>query len=231
MSQSGTSILNGGISQQYLVAGSNAQSRSFTIKNTGIDFLTGLAITFDGPAAAMVSVIASPVAPLTPTSNTTFTVRFAPTSTGTNTATLHIASNDADENPFDIQLSGLSLSFTEDRDGDGLNDASELLLASLGFNFQVRQTNAVSILFNNANGAGLFTQPQLQALNVNTPLLARDPNTGLFKLTIGVEKATLLTNFFPFPMAAPQTLINGQGKLEFQFSAPDNAAFFRLEAR
>ena len=58
------------------------------------------------------------------TIKTSFTVRFAPTRTGTNTATLHLASNDEDENPFDIQLSGLSLSFTEDRDGDGLNDAS-----------------------------------------------------------------------------------------------------------
>ena len=72
---------------------------------------------------------------------------------------------------------------------------------------------------------------QLQALNVDTPLLSKEPNTGLFKLTIGVEKATELTNFFPFPMTAPQTIINAEGKLEFQFSAPDNAAFFRLEAR
>jgi len=32
-------------------------------------------------------------------------------------------------------------------------------------------------------------------------------------------------------MTAPQTTINAEGKLEFQFSAPDNAAFFRLEAR
>jgi len=38
---------------------------------------------------------------------------------------------------------------------------------------------------------------QLQALNVDTPLLSKEPNTGLFKLTIGVEKATQLTNFFP----------------------------------
>jgi hypothetical protein len=46
-----------------------------------------------------------------------------------------------------------------------------------------------------------------------------------------VEKATDLLNFFPFPMTAPPTTINGEGKLEFQFSAPDNAAFFRLESR
>jgi len=237
VSQSGTNISNGGTSQ-YFVVGTNTQSRVFTINNTGNGELTGLAITIGGSDAALFSVITTPVAPVAPTSNTTFTVRFAPISTGTNTATLHIASNDEDENPFDIQLSGLSLSFTEDRDGDGLNDASELLLSSLGFNFQVSQTSLVNTLFNNVGGAvsnlnaiGFFTQSQLQALNVNSPLLARDAFTGLFTLTIGVEKSTDLINFFPFPMTTPQTTINAEGKLEFQFSSPDGAAFFRLEAQ
>jgi hypothetical protein len=179
----------------------------------------------------MFTVTANPTAPLTPTRDTTFTVRFAPTSTGTKTAALHIANNDEDENPFDIRLTGVSLSFTEDLDGDGLNDASEFLMSSFGFNFQVKQLGLVGTLFANANGAGLFTQSQLQALNVDSPLLARDPNTGLFKLTIGVEKSTDLINFLPFPMTAPQTTINAEGKVEFQFNSPDNAAFFRLESR
>ena len=36
-----------------------------------------------------------------------------------------------------------------------------------------------------------------------------------------------------FPMNAPGTsaVINAQGKLEFQFTVPDNAAFFRLQAQ
>ena len=34
------------------------------------------------------------------------TVRFAPTSTGLKNAAIHIANNDADENPYDINLSG-----------------------------------------------------------------------------------------------------------------------------
>jgi len=37
--------------------------------------------------------------------------------------------------------------------------------------------------------------------------------------------------FNPFPMTAPQTTINTEGKLELRFSAPDNAAFFRGIAR
>jgi len=89
----------------------------------------------------------------------------------------------------------------------------------------------VNTLFGNANSAGLYTTSQIQALNVGTPLLARDPLSGLFTLTIGVQKSTNLVNFSPFPLAAPQTTINPQGELEFQFTVPDKAAFFRLESR
>jgi T5SS/PEP-CTERM-associated repeat protein len=237
--QSGIEISNGDSSRpDFVEISPNTISRGFDIRNTGVANLTGLSITIDGPDAALFSVTTSPTAPVAPNSGTTFTVRFAPTSTGVKTATLHITNNDVDENPFDITLNGFSPPFTQDSDGDGLNDASELLLAPLGFDLQVSQTNLVNLLFSNLGGAtsnlnnaGFFTQSQLQALNVDTPLLARDPFTGRFKLTIGVEKATLLTNFFPFPMSAPQTIINAEGKLEFEFSSPENAGFFRLEAR
>src|SRR4029077_21152838 len=41
-----------------------------------------------------------------PSVSTTLVVRFAPTSIGTKTATLHLASNDLTQNPFNIVLSG-----------------------------------------------------------------------------------------------------------------------------
>jgi hypothetical protein len=79
----------------------------FTIKNTGTVALTGLGITIDGANAAMFTVTASPTAPVSgPSGSTTFTVRFAPTSAGAKTAALHLASNDSNENPFDITLTG-----------------------------------------------------------------------------------------------------------------------------
>jgi hypothetical protein len=55
-------------------------------------------------------------------------------------------------------------------------------------------------------------------LNCNSKAPSHLALQRLFTLTIGVEKATLLTNFFPFPMTAPQTTINVEGKLEFQFA-------------
>ena len=122
------------------------------------------------------------------------------------------------------------LTFTQDADGDGLNDASEFQLAALGFDWQTNQTALVNTLMSHANGAGLYTPTQVQALNVGTPLISKNPTTGTFKLTIGVEKSTNLQTFTPFPMSAPQTIINGAGKLEFEFTVPDNAAFFQLRA-
>ena len=78
----------------------------FTVKNTGNADLTGLTITMDGTGAAMFSVVANPTAPVAPSGNASFTLRFSPISVGAKTAALHIASNDRDENPFDITLTG-----------------------------------------------------------------------------------------------------------------------------
>ena len=226
-------LANGATSISGAPAGTNA-SLTFTIKNINVGDLTGLGITIDGPDAALFTVTASPTVPVSgPFGSTTFTVRFAPATTGAKTAALHIASNDNDQNPFDINLSGQVLSFTQDTDGDGLSDAAEFNLSALGFDWQVSQASLVSSLLANANGAGLYTTNQVQALNVGIPLLIRDPQTGQFTLTIAVQKSTNLVDgsFAPFPMSAPQTTINGQGELEFRFTVPDNAAFFRLESK
>lgn len=81
------------------------------------------------------------------------------------------------------------------------------------------------------NAYNLFTQSQLQALNVGSPLLTKNPTTGEFTLTLGVQKSSDLTTFTALPMAAPQCTINGQGRLEFKFTSPTNAAFFKVQAQ
>lgn len=98
-----------------------SSSRTFTIKNDGTADLTGLGITIDGTHAAEFSVTSLPTTPLSGGGSTSFTIDWTPLTSGSKTATLHIASNDVDENPFDIglvatatdpapRLSGLSLS-------------------------------------------------------------------------------------------------------------------------
>ncbi len=204
----------------------------FIIKNIGSVDLTGLGVTIDGSDAALFNLTASPAAPVSgPSGSTSFTVTFAPTTAGLKNAALHIASNDADENPFDINLSGQGLVFTQDTDGDGMSDAAELQWSALGFDWQVSQPGLVTSFFANASNAGLYTTSQIQALNVGRVLIQRNAATGQFTLTMSVQKSTDLINFDPLPMTAPQTTINAQGALEFQFSVADDAAFFLLESK
>jgi alpha-tubulin suppressor-like RCC1 family protein len=149
------------------------------------------------------------------------------------------------------------ISYEDDFDADGLNDLSEFYLGELGFDWLVGQPDLVETyyaaatgasLFNQAlydanrqagrdeilndpNASSLFTLSQVQALHVDATLVAKDPITDLFTLTLGVEKSTDLEAYDPLPMTLPQILVNASGELEFEFSVPDNAAFFRVEAK
>jgi hypothetical protein len=107
------------------------------------------------------------------------------------------------------------------------NDAAEFQMETLGFNWQVSQPDLVNVYFANAEAGGLGSG---QGLYLEAPKLTKNPATGLFRLEIGIQKSTDLLHFTPFPMTAPQTTINGDGKLEFEFASPDNAAFYRLLA-
>ena len=143
-----------------------------------------------------------------------------------------------------------------DGDGDGLNDSAEFLMSSLGYDWQVDQPALVNTLLNNANVARLFTEPQyaanrtngqndvvsdpnafalyslsqVQALHSGTPLIARDPGTGKFKLTMDWKKSTNLTDFLDFPAPPGSAVsISPQGDVEFEFPSTDNAAFYRIK--
>ncbi len=83
--------------------------KTFTITNAGSADLTGLALTKDGTNAAEYVLGALGSSTLTAGSSTNFTVTFAPTTDGTRTANLRIASNDADEAVFKIMLSGVGV--------------------------------------------------------------------------------------------------------------------------
>lgn len=205
----------------------------FTISNPGNHPLSGLAINKDGPDAASFSVSALSATTLAAGSGTvTFSVIFSPQSSGPKNASLQITSNViGTKNPFDIALAGNGLTNTVDTDGDGMTDAAESQMATLGFDWQTPQPALVSTYYTNAAGAGLYTKSQTQAMNIDTPLLERDPITGQFTLDISLRKSTDLKNFSAFPFIAPQTTVLPDGKLRFQFSVPDNAAFFRLQSQ
>jgi formylglycine-generating enzyme required for sulfatase activity len=211
---------------------SNSVVKIFTIHNMGFSPLTGLSNSCDGVNSGDFLISPLGATTLAAGQSANFTVTFTPAglTSGNRNAVLHLSSNDADEGSFDIALSGVAFSTTADLDEDGLNDWAEYQLSPLGFDWQTPQASLVAALTNGANAAGFYSLSQVQTLNVDTLLLTRDAG-GNCKLTIGLQKTVdLSAGFTPFPFLSPQTTVNPQGQLEFSFEAPDNSAFFRLEA-
>lgn len=82
-------------------------SLTFYIRNVGNAPLIDIEMTVDGPDFTMFTVTTEPVSYLDPHGAfAPVTVRFSPSTIGEKTAILHIASNDADESPFDIIFVG-----------------------------------------------------------------------------------------------------------------------------
>lgn len=103
----GTSVSNGSGTLAFgQVVPNQIKDIACTLRNTGGADLTGIVPAISGPDASMFMLVTSPPSTLAGGSNSIFTVRFTPTSLGTKTATLSIASNDPDENPFTITLTG-----------------------------------------------------------------------------------------------------------------------------
>mgnify|MGYP003672735835 CR=1 FL=1 len=92
--------------------GTGSPAVTVTIRNLGTADLIGLALTKSGSNAGDFAVSGPAITTLTPGGSTTFNVTFSPLAVGTRVALLHIASNDADENPFIIGLRGSGLANT-----------------------------------------------------------------------------------------------------------------------
>ncbi len=79
---------------------------TFKIKNIWTANLKDIALDITGEHASDFKIIAEPATMLKGGASSDFTVRFKPSASGPRTATLRIASNDEDENPFEIALVG-----------------------------------------------------------------------------------------------------------------------------
>lgn len=92
-----------------LTVGKTSAVRSFTIRNSGDANLTGLAVSVSGTHGSNFIITQPAAATLAPSETTTFTIAFKPSAVGLRSAVIQVASNDADENPFDINVSGTGL--------------------------------------------------------------------------------------------------------------------------
>ena len=87
---------------------SSTLDHDFTMTNNGIGDLHISGITLAGTNANQFSIVSPTSFPLTvaPSTSATLTVRFAPTNAGLQSATVNIASDDCDENPYDFAIQG-----------------------------------------------------------------------------------------------------------------------------
>lgn len=97
--------------------------KTFTIKNIGTNTinLTGTPLV-NIIGSTDFTVIAMPVTPINTSNSTTFQIRFNPSTIGIKTATVSIASNDSDENPYIFEIKGIGIEAFFDSDGDGITD-------------------------------------------------------------------------------------------------------------
>ena len=103
---------------------------TFTIYNTGTSALNltdAPKVAIGGAHAADFSVTAQPASPLAAGGGTTtFTVRFDPSAAGLRSATLSIANDDADENPYDFAIQGSGPASSADFNCSGEVNAQDL---------------------------------------------------------------------------------------------------------
>jgi hypothetical protein len=89
-----------------MVTVGTTSKRNIVIRNAGTAPLTGLSIVLAGVNKEDFHVSPLPVTSLAPGAKMTVTILLTPSTMGPRAAAIHIKSNDADENPFDIKLGG-----------------------------------------------------------------------------------------------------------------------------
>ena len=161
----GLTMVSGAAATPHLRAlvASGAVDDTYTVRNFGSAALGNMVVSKSGADSSHFLLTVPATDSLAPGASTTFSVSFAPTASGSLSAQLSITSNDTNNSPFIINLSGFGLGEDLDSDGDSLNDAAEFTMSSLGFDWQSNQPTLVTALYSNANRANLFTQSQYDA--------------------------------------------------------------------
>ena len=161
--------------------GSSSSALAFTIRNTGTANLTGLSLSKSGTHSADYTLGGLGATALAPGASTTFTATFTPGAAGTRTAAIQIASNDADENPFDINLTGVGTvpqyAVTFDASG-GSAPVPASILVTAGSTYGTLATTArTGYTFNGwftaASGGTLVTPSTTVTATANHTLYAR----------------------------------------------------------
>lgn len=95
------------------VSAAGYSERVFVIRNLGTQELqlgTPTAVEVSGPQAGLFTLVSQPTGPVPAGGSSSFTLRLTPGSVGAKTALVSITSNDDDESPYEITVTGTGLS-------------------------------------------------------------------------------------------------------------------------
>jgi len=146
----------------------------FNIRNQGaapLNLSGTPRVAVSGPDAAMFIVSSQPSTPVAASGLTTFTVAFIPSSTGAKSATLTIANNDSDENPYVVNLTGTGneptapcISVVNGNRFSNFGSIASFNNTFYGYsNTTLYYTDTVSMTVGPANPAGIFYARQTNA--------------------------------------------------------------------
>ena len=220
-------ISNGGARSFPMTLTGSSKRLDLVVLNIGDAVLVSPVVSIIGPDASEFSAPTSPLASVNPGATVNFSVDFAPTTAGTKNATLRIVSNDADESPFDINLTGGAVVATGDEDGDGIQNGTEVALAAVGFDPLVDNSALRALLQANAAGLGLTGGVNEEFLALGSPVLEKNPTTGKFHLRISLERSTNLNTWSPLPGFTP-TFDPVNGWIDVEITPGGSNEFLRV---
>ncbi|MCU0750309.1 MAG: choice-of-anchor D domain-containing protein, partial [Akkermansiaceae bacterium] len=173
--------------------GKSSATFTYVIANRGTGELKSLGILKSGTHAADFIVTPPLATSLAPGATTTFTVIFKPGAAGTRAAQLRVSSNDADENPFEINLEGTATASKPEIDVfqpstsplvDGRTRKSfgtvKLKRSSITKSFLIRNTGGANLLNLSVAKAG----PHLKDFVITQPLKKSLPPGGSTTFTV-----------------------------------------------
>lgn len=183
--------------------GMTSDANTFTIQNTGTGTLNltgGPLVSISGAHAGDFTVTTAPPSSVAASGSTTFIITFNPSAIGLRTASVSIANNDSNENPytFNIQGNGTSTAREINIIGNGVNieDDPTLINTPLVTN----DTDFGSILATSGNNANIFTIENLGTVQ-NLSLTGASP----YVTISGAHAADFTITIIPSALITPSS--------------------------
>jgi ELWxxDGT repeat protein len=165
--------------------------KTFTIRNeaSATSTLTGLTLGKNGAAASDYALGSLGATSLAPGESTTFDVTYTPSAGGARAAAIQIASNDGDENPFDIALTGNNLV------DSNFNSAADIPITAAGYTVPAGRSLGLTLGFIPPPGTALVVVSNTSTAPISGTFLDL-PQGALITATFGGQTYIFQANYF-----------------------------------